>query len=290
MLLDGEVVHCEGPALLKEAQDVRCRQRSVGAQNILRVLVPRVPLTDADTDRNRQGGELAVERAPQVGPLPLVCSGPRYTLIPLMPERLGPWGELLVVQLPIRLERPHDRPALSATQFAHALGGLPPVAQHSDLEGSGSQRRPLRQHLWSPGRVLANAPPRRWGPWSVATPHRLRAQGASPIGRRGPGPKLSTDLNRYGPMGVGRARLPRPLGVVMMVCDGFARPWAPVCFAQRVIQADSESPLVTLVGVSHHVCHANVAQRRADLLGRPGPEAQRVRPSRRVGGIDQESR
>jgi hypothetical protein len=136
-LFDGEVVHFDGPALLIDAQELRCRQRSVGAQNILRVFVPRVPLTDEDPDRTRQGGALALARAHQVGPLPLVCSGQRYTLLSLMPERVGPWGELLVVQLPIRLDRTHDRPALSATKFAPAMGGIPTVEQHIDLASSG---------------------------------------------------------------------------------------------------------------------------------------------------------
>jgi hypothetical protein len=246
-------------------------------------------LTDEDTDRTRQGGELALERAHQGGPLPLVGSGQRYTLIPLRPERLGPWGELLVVQLPIRLARPHDLPALSATTFAHALGGIPTVEPHIELEGRGSQRLQLRQPLLSPCRLLAKAPPLLWGPLSVETPHRLLAPVESPIVRIGPGTQLETDLNRYGPSGVVRARLPRPRGVVMMVCDGFEMPCAPVLFAQRVIQADLERPMVTLVGVSHQVCHETVAQRRADSLGRPGTDAPRVRPMRRVGGLDQES-
>jgi hypothetical protein len=231
-----------------------------------------------------------LERAHQVGPLPLVCRGQLSTLIALMPERLGPWGELLVVQLPIRLDRTHDLPARSATTCAHARGGIPTVEQHIDLDSSGSQRRQLRQQLLSQRRVLAKAPPLRWGPWSVKTPPRLLAQVESPSVRRGPGPERSADLNMDGPMGVVGARLPRTLGVVLRVFDGFERPGAPVFFAQRVIQADSESPLVTLVGVSPQVCHENVAHRRADSLGRPGTEAPRVRPIRRVGGLDQESR
>ena len=289
-LLDVEVVHFAGPALVIEAQEVRCRQRSVGAQTILRVLVPRVPLTDEDTDRKRQGGELAVARAHQGGPLPLVCSGQLYTLRPLMPERVGPVGELLVVQLPLRRDRTPDLPALSATKFAHALGGIPTVEQPIDLESSGEQRLQLRQPRLSQRRVLAKAPPLRWGPLSVETPPRLLAQVTSPIVRRGPGTARSADLNRYGPLGGGGARLPRTRGVVMMGFDGFEMPGAPVFFAQRVIQAAIESPRVTRVGVSHHVCHEHVAQRRAHLLGRPGTDAPRVRPIRRVGGIDQESR
>jgi hypothetical protein len=190
MLGDVEVVHFDGPALVIDAQDLLGRPRSVGAQKRLRVFVPRVPLTDEDTDRNRQRGELALERAHQGGPLPLVCSGQLYTRIPLMPERLGLLGELRVGQLPIRLARPHDIPALSATKFAQAMGGIPTVEQHIDLESRGSPRLPLRQHFLSQRRVLAKAQPLLWGPLSVEMPPRLRAQGESPIVRLGPGTEL----------------------------------------------------------------------------------------------------
>ena len=105
MLFDIEVVDLDGPALLIDAQDLLCRQGQVSAQKILRVFVPMVPLTDEDTDLKRQGVELALPRPHQVRPRPLVCSGQLYALIPLMPERLGPLRELLVVQLPIGLDR-----------------------------------------------------------------------------------------------------------------------------------------------------------------------------------------
>jgi hypothetical protein len=137
MRFDVEVVHLAGPALLRDAQDCLGRHRPVGAQKILRVLVPMVPLTDEDTDRQRPGGARAVACAHQGGPLPLVCSGQLHTLIPLMPERLGPLGALLVVQLPIRRARTPHMPALSATAFTQAIGGLPPVEQPIDLESPG---------------------------------------------------------------------------------------------------------------------------------------------------------
>ena len=139
MLFDVEIVHLDGPALLIDAQDLLCRQREVGAQKILRVFIPMVPLTDEDTDRKRQGGELTLERPHQVRPLPLVCSGQLDTLIPLMPKRLGPLGEFLVVQLPIGFDRTHDMPALTAAEFEQAIGGIPTVKEHIDLESRGQQ-------------------------------------------------------------------------------------------------------------------------------------------------------
>jgi hypothetical protein len=75
-----------------------------------------VPLTDEDTDLKRQGIELALARSHQVRPLSLVCSGQLDALIPLMPERLGPLGEFLVVQLPIRLDGTHHLPAMTAAE------------------------------------------------------------------------------------------------------------------------------------------------------------------------------
>jgi hypothetical protein len=139
MLFDVEIIHLDGPALLIDAQDLLCRQREVGAQKILRVFVPMVPLTDEDTDRKWHGVELALARPHQVSPLPLVCSGQLYALLPLMPERLGPLREFLVVQLPIGLDRTHHMPALTAAEFEQAIGGIPTVEEHIDLEARGQQ-------------------------------------------------------------------------------------------------------------------------------------------------------
>ena len=100
MLFDGEVVHLDRPALLIDAQALLCRYRQGRAQKILRVFVPMVPLADEDTDRKRQFMKLPVQCPHQGEPLPLVCSGQLHTLIPLMLERLGPGGELLIVELP----------------------------------------------------------------------------------------------------------------------------------------------------------------------------------------------
>src|SRR5438477_12664232 len=87
MLFDVEIVHFDGPALLIHTQDVLSRQRKVGAQKILRVFIPMVPLTDEDTDRKRHALEGALALPYEVRALPLVCSGQLHALIPLMPER-----------------------------------------------------------------------------------------------------------------------------------------------------------------------------------------------------------
>jgi hypothetical protein len=141
MLFDIAVVSLNRPARLIETQDLRCRQREVRAQKILRVFVPMVPLTNEDTDLKRQGLELALPRPHPVRPRPLVCSGQLHTLIPLMPERLGPLGELPVIQLAIGLDRTDARPALTAAEFAQAIGGRPTVEEHVDLDARGQPRR-----------------------------------------------------------------------------------------------------------------------------------------------------
>src|SRR5437763_12364929 len=93
-----------------------------------------VPLTDEHTDRKRQLVELALERPHQVSPLPSVCSGEQHALIPLVPKRLGPCGELLVTQLAIGLDRTNHVPALPPAPLQETIGGIPTVEEHIDLE------------------------------------------------------------------------------------------------------------------------------------------------------------
>src|SRR5215831_18180293 len=111
MLFDVKVVYLDGPALLINAQDLLCRSGQIGAQKILRVFVPRVPFADEDTDIKRQVVELPLEWSHQVRALSAVCSGQLHALIPLVSERLGPLGELLVVERPIGLDRTNHMPA-----------------------------------------------------------------------------------------------------------------------------------------------------------------------------------
>src|SRR5215471_17821019 len=113
MFFDGKVVYLDGPAHLINAQELLCRAGQNGAQKILRVFVPRVPFADEDADIKRQVVELPLEWSHQVRALSSVCSGQLHALIPLVSERLGPLGELLVIQLAIRLERTHDMPTLT---------------------------------------------------------------------------------------------------------------------------------------------------------------------------------
>jgi len=99
---------------LIERQDLLCRQRAIRTQKILRVLIPMVPLTDEHTDLKRHFAELPAPCPHQVSAGSLVCSGQLHALIPLMPERLGPLRELLVIPLPVGLDRTHHVPALTA--------------------------------------------------------------------------------------------------------------------------------------------------------------------------------
>jgi hypothetical protein len=98
-----------------------------------------VPLTDEDTDRKRQGMEFALALPYEVRALPLVRSGQLDALRPLLPERLGPLGTFLVIQLPMRPDGTHHLPALPAAEFQQAIGGVPTVKEHIDLEARGEQ-------------------------------------------------------------------------------------------------------------------------------------------------------
>jgi hypothetical protein len=181
MLFDIEVVYLNRPALVRDTQDWLCRQREVRTQKILRVFVPMVPLTNEYTDLKRQGIELALERPHQVRPLPLVCSGQLHTLIPLMPERLGPLGELPVIQLAIGLDCTYDMPVLTAAAFEQAIGGIPTVAEHGDLQARGQPLLSLRQHRLGQRCLLATGQPLLRDTLTIETPHRLLAEGEPPI-------------------------------------------------------------------------------------------------------------
>ena len=98
-----------------------------------------MPFADEHTDVKRQVGEPPLKRSHQVRALSSVCSGQLHMLIPLMPERLGPLGELLVIELPIGLDRTHHMPTLAAAEFEQAIGSIPTVKEHVHLETSGQQ-------------------------------------------------------------------------------------------------------------------------------------------------------
>jgi len=91
-------------------------------------------VTDEHTDLKRQLGQFPAEGPDQIGPESLVCSGQLHALIPLMPERLGPLRELLVSQLAVGLDRANHVPALTAAEFQEAIGSIPTVEEHIDLE------------------------------------------------------------------------------------------------------------------------------------------------------------
>src|SRR5512132_2137489 len=133
-LFDVKVVDLDGPALLIDAQALLCRQRQVRTQKILRVFVPRVPFADEDTNVKRQMGEPPLDWSYQGQALSSVCSGPLHALISLRPERLGPLGALLVIELPIGLDGTHAMPALTAAEGEQAIGSIPTVEEHVDLE------------------------------------------------------------------------------------------------------------------------------------------------------------
>jgi len=50
---------------------------------------------------------------------------------------LGPLRELLVIQLPIGLDRTDHMPALMAAEFEQAIGSIPTVEEHINLASRG---------------------------------------------------------------------------------------------------------------------------------------------------------
>src|SRR5437879_5613333 len=93
-----------------------------------------VPVTDEHTDLKRQLGQFPSEGPYEIGPESLGCSGQLHVLIPLMPERLGPLRELLVSQRVVGLDRTNHVPALPAAALQEAIGSIPTVEEHIDLE------------------------------------------------------------------------------------------------------------------------------------------------------------
>src|SRR5215217_2974367 len=141
--------HFNGPTLLIDRQNLLCRQRESRAQKILRVVIPMVPLPDEHTDLKRHFAELPAPCPHQVSAGSLVCSDQLHALIPLMPERLGPLRELLVIQLPVGLDRTNHVPALTAAEFQEAIGSIPTVEEDIDLEPGREKLLEFAQHFSS---------------------------------------------------------------------------------------------------------------------------------------------
>lgn len=123
----------------------------------------------------------------------------------------------------------------------------------------------------------------------METPYRLLAEGESPSLRIGPCAECSADFHRHGAMGVVGGLCALALGGGRRVGNRVEMSCAFVLCTPRVIQAPRESPRVTLVGVGHHVGAKKVAERGAEVLGRPGTDAQGVRPMRGGRGIDDDA-
>jgi hypothetical protein len=275
--------HRDGPALVRETQEVLCRYRQGRAQNILRVCVPRGPCAAEAPDVKRPMGAPPLEGSPQGRALSSVWSGPLHALLPLVSERLGPLGARLVVQLPRGRARTPHLPTLPSAALEHALGRLPTVKAHGDLATCGQQRVGQRG-------VLAHVKPLCRGPRSRETPPGVLAAGEAPRRRRGPCPKCDADLHRHGAMGGGGFLCALALGVLMVVGDGVERSGARVFFVSRVIQAHRAGPMGTLLGLGHPGCHDTGTERRPQVLSRPRTAAQRGCPMRGGGSRDQETR
>jgi hypothetical protein len=148
------------------------------------------------------------------------------------------------------------------------------------METCGPQPLELRQPLLGQWRFLATTEPWRRAPLSMEPPDSLLAEIPPPSIRLGPGAKGQAACHLHGTMGVVGLLLPVALGVVIVVCDGFEMPGPLVFFAQRVNEAHRESPLGTLGSVGQQVRYAKGAERRPQVLSRPGAKPQRVRPVR----------
>src|SRR3989442_1600354 len=153
-----------------------------------------VPCTDKDTDFKRQLVEFTLERSHQVGPLPIACSGQLHALIPLMPERLGPLRELLVIERAIGLDRTNHMPVPTATEFEQSIGSIPTVTEHIDVEPRGQQPLEFHQHVLGQHRFLAKTQSLRGGSLSVQTPYSLLPQVEAPLEGSG-----ASTISRYKP-------------------------------------------------------------------------------------------
>ena len=290
MLFAVAMVHLDGPARLRDAQDVRCRPRPGRAPNRLRVLVPRGPWADEDTDGTRPLGEPPLEWSHQGRALSSVWSGQRHALIPLVSARWGPWGALLVVQRPLGRARTHHLPALTAAAFAHARGRIPTVTEPGALATRGQPRWSRRPPRLGQRGCLAQVQPLRRVPLALETPPGLLAAGEPPSIRLGPGATFEADLHMHGAMGVVGLLFAWALGVLRMVCAGFEMSGALVFCVSRVIQAHREGPMVPLLGRGHPVCHETGTEWRPPVRSRPRTAAPRVRPMRGGGSLDHAAR
>ncbi len=248
-----------------------------------------VPLPAQATDGKRQLGAVPLERAPQGGPRPPACRGPRSALIPLLPERLGPRRALLVIERGLRLDGTKHLPVPTATAWAPALGSRPTVKEHLAVDSRGPQPRECPQHVLGPPRFLAQTPPRLGGALLVQTPPGLLPQGEAPILGIGACPVCEADCDRHRPMGVAGGLLPLALGVIVMRGHGCERSRVLVVFAPRAIQTHLEGPWSGLLGRGHPVGHAQAAHRCPEVLRGPGAQAERIGPLRGVGGSDTQS-
>jgi hypothetical protein len=285
-----EVVHCNGPALLRDRQDVLCRSRESGAQQILRVCLPMVPLTEKDTDCTWPRGKCPLERSHQGGPLPSAWSGELHALIPRRPERWGPLRELLVIERAIGRDRTHHLPVPTATACEPAIGSLPTVQESRDVASRRPQPLECLQHVVGQQRCLAQTPPLVRGSLLVETPHGLLPQGEAPLLGVGTCPAFEADFAMHRSMRVAGLLLPLALGVIVVRGHGFARSRVLVFFASRVIQTPREGPWIGLLGVGHSVSHNTGAHRCPEVLSCPGAHAERIRPMRGVGCLDTKSR
>ena len=226
----------------------------------------------------------------QIGPGPLVWSGELHALIPLMLERLGPLGELLVIQLPIGLDRTHHMPVLTAAEFEQAIG--------EQLPSCRKVHRPANQRATAAVTLRASL-----GPASFSCESGAAAQGSALDGdaaRSSRGGRAANRTRRtVGQAPGGLPHVRRHWCKKVSFCldswcgHGGMRPLQDagtlIFFAQRIIEAHIESPLVGLVSIRRHIRHDKVAQWSPEVFGCPGTEAQRVRPIRGVGGIDAEA-
>jgi hypothetical protein len=248
-----------------------------------------VPLTAEHPDRTRQRVALALERPHPGSPLPSVWSGAPHALRPLVPKRLGPGGELLVTPLAIGLDRTKHVPALPAAPWQEPIGGLPPGEEHRDLDPGRQTLLQACEPVAGSARFLAKAEPRLGSPLSLETPHGVVAEGEPPSIRIGPSTKCEADFDMDGAVGVARVLLALTLAMVVVRCNRFEMTCALVFFTSGVLQAHRERPRVDWGGGGDQGRDGKAADRGSQGVGRPGTDAETVRPLGGIWRIDEEA-
>lgn len=142
-----EVIHLARPAPLIPVQYRPHRKGGVGAEEVLRALVPIVPPGRVDADLERDLLDASVQGAHLVCSAGPVCSGHLDCGVPPMPKPRFVVADLLPVQSAIGLERADDVPAVSAAELDQPSRSVPTVKERIDAPAPRERPAQIDQDL-----------------------------------------------------------------------------------------------------------------------------------------------